>query len=726
MLPLVCGLAMGDSEETQRANVFPGQVAQLRFTDIAGGVCKTDRDVLFANARSFITPDQRPALEQAFAFGMTAPGSGQPPPFMLIIGHTDQVGRAQPNLDLSLRRARAVVAVFLVDPAIWEANFQRESWNGPNLEIATMATTVDGNTNRVPEYVSDSAARLDLMRRYLLALRPGWLSPATARPNLVTTPRDGVLGCGLQHPVVNSPGTAVDVNRRAEFFFFNSATASVATCASYPRRRPSCGQFFAIRVELSDGCSNPFTGAFDITLPTGGTLTNQQTDSSGVWVRENSPGGVYTVRVGGWTRSQTLTVGSPVFRADVILPITRSGTNLCRNGRIFRFFGSNAYFLMESSATGSRQQEVSDFLRIMQGVGIKVVRTWAFNDDQAKPAATRTQVGGPRTSPSLGPGLNALDVVIDLAAQHNIYLILTLTNYWKDYGGIAQYARWAGYDVNGDPTAVPPIPPRTPDGHPDRVAEELFYTGSSSDPAAAGLPDPRAIYRNYVCTIINRFRNKPNILAWELMNEPRTRGASFATLTRWVFETGTHIRQQCNPPQLLSVGGVEINLVRNLYSDPNVRRVIDLVDTHLYPDDAGLNVTQARAAVQAAKTEADNAQRPFYLGEFGRDSPNAPTPPPVRSLTRAQEFEQWSTDLHGSGAAGMLFWQLLPPSRTPFDTRELNADLDPTTSGRLQNVPSSSPNPRAPRPTDGQRVVDFVNHALTGTSSWQACGNPNC
>ncbi len=111
---------------------------------MAGG-CQLDLPVKFATARSFIHHDQRPALERAFAFGLTAPasGTGGPVPapnrFLLLIGHTDQVGSVASNQSLSLQRANAVLAVFTVDATIWEANFQAEHWNGPNFEIATMS-----------------------------------------------------------------------------------------------------------------------------------------------------------------------------------------------------------------------------------------------------------------------------------------------------------------------------------------------------------------------------------------------------------------------------------------------------------------------------------------------------------------------------------------------------------------------------------------------------------
>jgi mannan endo-1,4-beta-mannosidase len=39
--------------------------------------------------------------------------------------------------------------------------------------------------------------------------------------------------------------------------------------------------------------------------------------------------------------------------------------------------------------------------------------------------------------------LHALDWVLSLCYQRSIHVILVLTNYWPDYGGMQQYARSA-------------------------------------------------------------------------------------------------------------------------------------------------------------------------------------------------------------------------------------------------------------------------------------------
>ncbi|KFM25717.1 Putative mannan endo-1,4-beta-mannosidase 4 [Auxenochlorella protothecoides] len=46
--------------------------------------------------------------------------------------------------------------------------------------------------------------------------------------------------------------------------------------------------------------------------------------------------------------------------------------------------------------------------------------------------------------PNIDPdGIDGLDWVVAEAGRLGIKLIMSLTNYWNDYGGMPQYARWA-------------------------------------------------------------------------------------------------------------------------------------------------------------------------------------------------------------------------------------------------------------------------------------------
>ena len=69
---------------------------------------------------------------------------------------------------------------------------------------------------------------------------------------------------------------------------------------------------------------------------------------------------------------------------------------------------------------------------------ITVVRTWAFADGPGQWNALQ-----PRPGVFEERIFRALDRLIVEAARRNIRLLLVLTNYWTDYGGMKQYVVWS-------------------------------------------------------------------------------------------------------------------------------------------------------------------------------------------------------------------------------------------------------------------------------------------
>ncbi|KAL2520305.1 Mannan endo-beta-1 [Forsythia ovata] len=94
-----------------------------------------------------------------------------------------------------------------------------------------------------------------------------------------------------------------------------------------------------------------------------------------------------------------------------------------------------------------------------------------------------------------------LDFVISEARKYGIRLILSFVNNYADFGGKAQYAKWArnaGIQVRTD---------------------DDFYTH----------PVIKGYYMNHVRRVVTRlnhitkipYMDDPTIMAWELINEPR-------------------------------------------------------------------------------------------------------------------------------------------------------------------------------------------------------------
>ncbi|KAG5221238.1 glycoside hydrolase family protein [Salix suchowensis] len=194
----------------------------------------------------------------------------------------------------------------------------------------------------------------------------------------------------------------------------------------------------------------------------------------------------------------------------------------------------------------------------MQDAGIKVLRTWVGTNPQrhmkcsySRPTKGFNAINGSELDGALdsgltyyqvwnssewalntGPqGLQRLDKVIETAGRHGIKVILTLTNNWVGYGGAELYINWiAGA---GQP-------------------HDVFYTdrrivASYQRTILADEDEER-----YVRAIVERYKNSPNIFAWELINEARCLGDLPAgpncvpfsgTISRWYEDQANFVRR---------------------------------------------------------------------------------------------------------------------------------------------------------------------------------------
>lgn len=193
------------------------------------------------------------------------------------------------------------------------------------------------------------------------------------------------------------------------------------------------------------------------------------------------------------------------------------------------FAGLNCYYLMTRMACNDTRHEVISTLDSAQKMGVAVIRTWAFNDGtgwnalQEQPGVYNETV------------FRGLDLVIVECAKRGLKLMLTLTNYWKDFGGMKQYVRWRSGTADGE------------------VPSEPFY----QDPAC------RAMFKQYIHDIITRknhisgvmYRDDPTIFCWDLVNEPRCEGVpgGATVLQMWIDEMCTHVKS-LDPNHLLTLG----------------------------------------------------------------------------------------------------------------------------------------------------------------------------
>ncbi|MCP4867151.1 MAG: cellulase family glycosylhydrolase [Proteobacteria bacterium] len=245
-----------------------------------------------------------------------------------------------------------------------------------------------------------------------------------------------------------------------------------------------------------------------------------------------------------------------------------------------RFIGTNCYFLQEEGAreclgwTGY-DGRVDEALRKCAGLGLTVVRAWAFNDDPDNPVAIQPAPGQLSEA-----GLAGIDLALERAAAHGVQLILSLGNFWEDYGGVPQYLRW--HNARGG------------------------FFGNSKIIEHYGDHIEALLSRVNPRTGI-AWGHDPAVLGWELMNEPRGRIAG------WVEQLVPRVRAAA-PDHLVLTGGEG---QEDDWDESSA--LVDVASIHLYPEEWGWP-DAADAGVRWIRSHADRAaalNKPLLLGEFG-------------------------------------------------------------------------------------------------------------
>jgi len=217
---------------------------------------------------------------------------------------------------------------------------------------------------------------------------------------------------------------------------------------------------------------------------------------------------------------------------------TTDGTRFSVDGKTLDFVGANSYWLPLLTT----ETDVHTSFQQMRDQGVKVVRTWGFN------AINGSELAGALESNLTyyqlwnssewilndGPqGLQRLDYVVETASQYGIKMIVTFTNNWVGYGGSDLYLAW----IAGNPTT-----------------HDVFFT------------DPKIVasYQRYVRTIVERYKDSPNVFAWELMNEARCGSDTYPsgpacvpgseTVLKWYKEQSDFVRS-LDPFHMITTGG---------------------------------------------------------------------------------------------------------------------------------------------------------------------------
>lgn len=340
------------------------------------------------------------------------------------------------------------------------------------------------------------------------------------------------------------------------------------------------------------------------------------------------------------------------YRADLLL-----------NNMIFRFAGTNNYYLMYKS-----RAMVDDVLETAAANNFRVLRMWGSLDigNQDGSDSVHGKADGvyfqywDGAAPAFNDGadgLEHLDYVVAKAGELGIKLVIPFVNNWSSFGGIDQYVKWRGGAYHDD-----------------------FYTD----------PTIRQWYKDWIAHLLNRtntitgiqYKNDPTIMTWELGNEPRCKGSGLyppsptcspATLTAWADEMSTFIKT-IDKNHLVSVGD------EGFYCDPSSSDWIDNcgegVDTiaftklpnidvmsfHLYPDHWGRDAAWGTQWIKRHFADARALNKPAMLGEYGWQDKS----------TRNVVFKEWTDTVYNSKGAGALYWILSGKQ----DDGSLYADYD--------------------------------------------------
>ncbi|MFC5529747.1 S-layer homology domain-containing protein [Cohnella yongneupensis] len=322
--------------------------------------------------------------------------------------------------------------------------------------------------------------------------------------------------------------------------------------------------------------------------------------------------------------------------------------------------------LIKKDTVVTYQEQIDRAMLEAKKLGATVFRTWGFFIEPAnahsyyKPDWTFNEAQ-----------FEEFDYLMESARKNGIRVIVTLTNYWDDMGGIKAYTEHLGLD-----------------------SKLKFFT----DPAAKDM------FKAYIDKFTERvntvngvkYSEDPALFAWDLMNEPRMdknddRSAEQnlydpdgAKLGAWIDEMSTYIKSK--DPNHLVTAGSEGHGYRNpaannepwartdegngddpisVLNQPNV----DFATFHLYPNADWLKYTlhQAQALIQGFVADAHAIGKPVVMEEWNiekdlsvRDPNNgdAEVQPsdPTYSAVRQQWFREMLETFREAGGDGSQVW----------------------------------------------------------------------
>lgn len=327
---------------------------------------------------------------------------------------------------------------------------------------------------------------------------------------------------------------------------------------------------------------------------------------------------------------------------------------------------------------------------------LTVLRTWAFDNTPSDSSAFQTAPGQYNEAT-----FQKLDYIVASAQHHHLRVILTMENYWNDYGGIQQYAKWLNL--------------------PNKLA---FFTDANA----------QNYYKQYVAHLVNRvntvshvtYKDDPTVFAWELMNEPRMDcnddptpnhqycDPSGKTLQNWIRMMSGYVKS-LDPQHMVATGseghgfiptgpnGQGIQWAGTQEGNGNSPAMIqdvptvDFVTFHPYPNAswANLNLQQTKQLIQGITQAGLKLHKPVIMEEYGIDrslpvfNEQGQTVQPTDAsynTVRIQWYKEMMNTLYTSGGSGSNFWQMADWSDAHYNVNPYLPQVDAERDAPLMKV----------------------------------------
>ncbi|KAJ5159080.1 Glycoside hydrolase superfamily [Penicillium coprophilum] len=326
------------------------------------------------------------------------------------------------------------------------------------------------------------------------------------------------------------------------------------------------------------------------------------------------------------TKSTSTTTTAPTSPGSTAFAKV-DGLNFNINGETKYFAGTNAYWLPFLT----NNADVDSVFKHLQQAGLKVLRTWGFNDVNSVPSSgtvyfqLHDKSSGTSTINTGADGLQRLDYVVSAAEKYGIKLIIPFVNNWNDYGGMNAYINAYG----GSKTE--------------------WYTSAKIQGA----------YQAYIKAVVSRYKNSPAIFAWELANEARCQSCDTDVIYNWVKQTAVYIKS-LDSNHMVTTGeegmglttGSDNSYPYTTYEGNDFAKHISIPEIdfgtfHLYVSDWGIsNNSWGNDWIKSHAAACKAAGKPCLFEEYG-----------IKDDHCSDSVTWQATSLATTGMGGDMFWQ---------------------------------------------------------------------